>query len=40
MRAIEHADQEQEILALLYVDLDNFKSVNDNMNYVIGDLLL
>ncbi|PWI33364.1 hypothetical protein DI392_10945 [Vibrio albus] len=40
MRAIQYADHEHEILALLYVDLDNFKSVNDNMNHATGDLLL
>lgn len=38
--AIEHANQKQSQIALLYIDLDNFKFVNDKHGHQIGDKLL
>jgi len=39
-RAIQHAAQERSSIALLYFDLDDFKSVNDSLGHATGDLLL
>lgn len=39
-RDIETAKRYHKKLSLLYLDVDNFKSVNDRMGHDIGDLLL
>lgn len=39
-RAIERARQTRESLALLYVDLDNFRAVNDKFGHKAGDRYL
>lgn len=38
--AIQHADRYNIQSALLYIDIDNFKYVNDSFGHHIGDLLL
>jgi diguanylate cyclase (GGDEF)-like protein len=39
-KKIDVMDRDKEILALLYIDLDDFKKVNDALGYELGDLFL
>ncbi len=38
--ALQRASRDEQPLALLYLDLDRFKQVNDNFGHTVGDLLL
>ena len=37
---IERADRYKHPLALLFIDIDHFKSVNDQYNHTVGDMVL
>lgn len=39
-QALAFAQRENNLLALMYVDLDHFKPVNDNLGHMVGDKLL
>jgi diguanylate cyclase (GGDEF)-like protein len=38
--ALANAERERSVLALMFVDLDRFKPVNDQYGHHVGDLLL
>ncbi|WFE68019.1 diguanylate cyclase [Thiomicrospira sp. R3] len=39
-QAIAQADRRQKRLALVFIDIDGFKPVNDNFGHAVGDVLL
>jgi diguanylate cyclase (GGDEF)-like protein/PAS domain S-box-containing protein len=37
---LQYAERHHQQVAVIYIDLDNFKTVNDSMGHIIGDQLL